>query len=432
MKKGLAVTAAVMAGIIGLAGCSKEGATGKSGAKSNKVVAWSFTDELQTMLKNYYEVDNPGKYDIEFSLTPTDQFQNKLDPVLASGSGCPDVFALEDAFVKKYIDSGLLLDITDVYNEVKDKVYAYPAEIGTCQKDGKVYGMSWQVTPGALFYRRSLAKKYLGTDDPAEVQKYLANMDKFLETAELLKSKSSGKCLILSSIEDMFKPYGASRKDPWVVDGKIVVDPQMEKYMETAKILRDKGYEGRVQQWSEGWYAGMKDTLSDEAGNMKEVFCYLLPTWGLHYVLKTNAPETSGDWAMCKGPMSYRWGGTWVGAYKNTKNPEAAKEIIKYLATDDGFLTKWAKDTGDVVSNKNVVNAIKDTYSDAYLGGQNHYAEFAAMAGSVNGKITQGTDQDVENLFMEETRAYVNGEKSKDQAIADFKQGIAAQLSLGM
>jgi len=48
-----------------------------------------------------------GKYEIEYSLTPTDQFPNKLDPVLASGSGTPDVFALEDAFVRKYIESGL-------------------------------------------------------------------------------------------------------------------------------------------------------------------------------------------------------------------------------------------------------------------------------------------------------------------------------------
>ena len=431
MKKMVAVAAAVACASLALVGCAKKDAGAKAGADANnKLVVWSFTDELDGMIKNYFEKDPrfAGKYEITYSLTPTDQFPNKLDPVLASGAGCPDVFALEDAFVRKYVESGLLLDLTDVYNEMKGDLLAYPVEVGS--NNGKVYALSWQATPGALFYRRSLAKKYLGTDDPAEVQKYLCNWDKFLETAQLLKDKSAGACYILSSTGDLFKPYTAGRKDPWVVNGKLVVDPLMEDYMDMCKTLHDKGFEGRVGQWSEGWFAGMKGAFKDETGSDKEVFSYLLPTWGLHYVLKTNAPETSGDWAMCAGPVGYRWGGTWVGAWAKTKNPNAAKELIKYVATDATFLESWARDTGDLVSNTAVVNKVKDDFSEAFLNGQNHYAEFAAMAASVNGKLSQGTDQAIEGIFGEATAAYVNGEKSKEQAINDFKAQIAAQLSL--
>lgn len=431
MKRTITVLVVLACILLAFTGCSKKEGGAASGADANnKLVVWSFTDELDGMIKNYFLKDErfAGKYEIEYSMTPTDQFPNKLDPVLASGSGCPDVFALEDAFVRKYVESGLLLDITDVYNEVKDKVFPYPVEVGSYE--GKVYGMSWQVTPGAVFYRRSLAKKYLGTDDPVEVQKYLADMDKFLETAELLKTKSNGKCLIISSTGDMFKPYSASRKDPWVVNDKLVIDKNMIEFMDMCKTLHDKGYEGRVGQWSEGWFAGMKGTLADEQGNMKEVFCYFLPTWGLHYTLKPNAPETSGDWAMCAGPVGYRWGGTWIGAYGKTKNPNAAKALIKYIATDDKFLEDWANATGDVVSNKNVVNKIKDSYSDDFLGGQNHYAQFVDMAATVNGKLTQGTDQAIEGYFNEAVSAYVNGEKSKDQAIADFKDQVSTTLGI--
>ena len=430
MKKLVAVAAAVACASLALVGCAKKDGASAGKDASNKLVVWSFTDELDGMITKYFQEDGrfKGKYEVEYSLTPTDQFPNKLDPVLASGSGCPDVFALEDAFVRKYVESGLLLDLTDVYNEIKDKMIAYPAEVGTY--NGKVYGLSWQVTPGAVFYRRSLAKKYLGTDDPAEVQKALANWDKFLETAELLKNKSNGNCYIISSTGDLFKPYASGRKDPWVVNNKLVVDPLMEEYMKMCKVLKDRGLEGRVGQWSEGWFAGMKGVLADEAGNTKEVFSYFLPTWGLHYVLKTNAPETSGDWAMCAGPVGYRWGGTWVGAWAKTKNPNAAKELIKYVATDDTFLENWAKDTGDVVSNAKVIAKVKDNFSEAFLGGQNHYAEFAELAKSVNGKLSQGTDQAIEGIFGEAVGSYVNGEKSMEQAIADFKEQVAAQLSL--
>jgi ABC-type glycerol-3-phosphate transport system substrate-binding protein len=420
MKKLLLAFVAVSLLVLG---CAKGQKAAQNEPKS--LVVWSFTDEVKNMIDKYYSPANPD-VKIEYSLTPTDQFPNKLDPVLASGQGAPDVFALEAAFVRKYIESGLLLDITDVANEVKSKMFGYPIEVGTY--NGKVYGLSWQVTPGAMFYRRSLAKKYLGTDDPAEVQKYFTDLNKFLETAALLKNKSKGTCVVVSSTGDMFMPYKGARKQPWVVDGKLVIDPAMISYMEMAKTLKDKGYEGRVSQWSEGWFAGMKGDLKNEKGQPIEVFSYFLPTWGLHYVLKTNAPATSGDWAMIQGPASYFWGGTWLAAYKGTKSPNLAKEFIKYLATSDEFLTKWAKDTGDMVSNKNVVNAIKDTYSEPYLGGQNHYAEFASMAVNIDGKLIQGSDQAIEALFNEAVTAYVNGEKTKEQALEAFKEQVKSTL----
>lgn len=413
-----AIAAAAMIATVSSCGAKEE---------EKKLVIWSFTDELQSMVDNYYKKDRPD-IEIDYQLTPTDQFPNKLDPVLASGNGAPDVFALEDAFVRKYIEQGdeLLLDLTDTYNEVKDKMIAYPAEVGTY--NGKVYGLSWQAAPGAMFYRRSLAKKYLGTDEPAEVQKYLTDWAKFNETAELLKTKSNGKCVIVSTTGDLFKPFQGARKDPWIVKGKLVIDPAMEDYMDACKLLKDKGYEGRQGQWAEGWFAGMKGELKDEKGNAVEVFSYFLPTWGLHYVLKPNAPATSGDWAMIPGPAAYRWGGTWVAAYKGTKVPGRAKDFIKYVATDDSFLERWAKDTGDLVSNNNVVNKIKDTYSEPFLGGQNHYAEFAEMANNVDGKLTQGTDQAIEAIWGDAVSSYVNGEKSKEKAIADFKEQVKVTL----
>ncbi len=421
MKKFLIVLAAA---VLLMSGCAKKE---EAKAASGKLVIWSFTDELKTMVDKYYVPSHPG-VTVEYSLTPTDQFPNKLDPVLASGQGAPDVFALEAAFVRKYVESGLLLDITDIANEARAKSLAYPIEVGTF--NGKVYGMSWQACPGAMFYRRSLAKKYLGTDDPAEVQKLVANLDKFVETAGVLKDKSKGKCVIVSSTGDLNNVFLGARKNPWVVGGKLNIDPAMIQYMDMSKLLKDKGYEGRAGQWSEGWFAGMKGSLKDEKGNDVEVFSYLLPTWGLHYVLKTNAPDTAGDWAMVPGPAPYRWGGTWVGAYKGTKNPVAAKDFIRYVTSDDGFLEAWAKDTGDVVSNVTVMNKIKDTYSEPFLGGQNHYAAFVEMAKSVDGKLTQGTDQAVEGLFGEAVTAYIMGEKTRDQALEDFKSQVSAQLGL--
>jgi ABC-type glycerol-3-phosphate transport system substrate-binding protein len=200
----------ILAVVTVLGACQKESG-GAAPSGGTKLVVWSFTDELGGMVNDYYKAAHP-EVTVEYSLTPTEQFPNKLDPVLASGQGAPDLFALEDAFVRKYVESGLLLDLTDIYNANRDKLLAYPAQVGS--HNGKVYGMSWQATPGALFYRRSLAKKYLGTDDPAAVQAYFADEAKFLETAALLKSKSNGACVVVSSTGDLFMPFKGARKEP--------------------------------------------------------------------------------------------------------------------------------------------------------------------------------------------------------------------------
>jgi len=428
MKKFLLIAGAVL---ILFSGCPKNQGAGTRGASStatNKLIVWSFTDEIGNMVNAPgwgFKATHPG-IDVEYSQTPSDQFQAKIDPVLASGQGAPDIIALESAFVRKYVESGLLLDVTDIYESKKDVLLAYPAEIGTYQ--GKVYGLSWQAAPGAMFYHRDLAKKYLGTDDPKQVQTYFSSFPKLLETAKLLKDKSNGACVVISSLGDLRNSFLSARTNSWIVNGKVQIDPAMMQYVDIGKTLHDNRYEGRVGQWSEGWYAGMRGELKDESGKPVEVFAYFLPTWGLHYVLKTNAPTTSGNWAMCQGPSSYRWGGTWVGAYKGTKNKDNAREFIRYVATDEGFLEAWAKDTGDLVNNLNVVNKIKDTYSEPFLGGQNHYAEFAEMAKNVNGRLLQGSDEAIEAMFDEAAASYWNGEKTKDAAMADFLNQANAQF----
>jgi len=435
---------------------AKNDAMGESDNKTGLVV-WSSTDELAEMiLGSYsYSVSNDTSIadvkgmsiadiiidgiessvslyyskafpDIKIQLSriierTAEQFPSMLDSVLASGDGAPDVFALDSSFVRKYVESGLLLDITDIYEKNRSKILAYPVEVGS--HNGKVYAMSWQAAPGAFFYRRSIAKKYLGTDDPKAVQTYFTDFNKFLETARLLKQRSNGSCVVVSSLGDLQFPFYSTRKDPWVVNGRLVIDPVMDQYFDISKTLYDNRLEGRVGWWSVDWVDGMRGALRGV-----EVFGYFLTTWGLRFMLENGATNTAGDWAMVPGPVPYSWGGTWIGVYKGTNNKEIAKELVRYLITDDAYLEKHAKASGDLVSNTVVVNKIKNSYKEPFLGRQNHYAEFADMAQNVNGKLIQGTDQAIQDIFDKEVLPYTWGEKSKEQALADFRTQVKAKL----
>ncbi|NMA84074.1 MAG: carbohydrate ABC transporter substrate-binding protein [Epulopiscium sp.] len=405
-------------------GSSTETGSNKGGKKSGKkLVVWTFTDEVQKMIQDYYLVDNPNLgYEIEIVIIPNEQYQSKIDPALQAGKDAPDVFAIEAGYAKKYLNSKLTMPLKDLGIEDSDL-----AAITTYVKDaardseGVLKGISWQSCPGAFFYRRSLAEKYLGVSEPADVQSLLKDFPTFLETAKKIKAASNDSVKMLAGPGEVSQVFFANRKDGWVVDNKLVIDPKIDEYLEITKALESEGLTAQADQWSEGWYAGMSGD---------HIFGYVLPTWGLHYVLKENAENkdkgttTAGDWAMVQGPGAYFWGGTWLVARQGTKMKDEAKDLLSYLTLNEGFLEKWAKDTGDLMSNETVVNKIKDTYTEPFLAGQNHYQEFAEMARNVDASILTGSDLDIQEQLSEQVTAYSKGEKDKETAIKDFKANV--------
>ena len=393
----------------------------------DRLAVWSFSDEIENMIA-MHNVEAALGMRIDYTVIPTDLFSDRLTPALRAGRFvAPDVFALESAFVRRYIESGMLLDLTDLYNEVSGSVLRYTVEIAT--HNGRVYGMSWQATPGAMFFRRSLARRYLGTDDPAEVQAHFANWDRFFETARRIGRASNGRTVTVPSMADLFHPFRGARIQPWVVNGRLHIDPAMIQYMRTARYLRRNGLEGRVDLWSAGWFGGMKGNLADERGRIN-VFAYFLPTWGLHFVLAQNAPGTSGDWAMIPGPAPWFWGGTWLAAYRGTRHPEAARNFIRLLTTNEANLERWAIGTSDLLNHTGVVGRIQDSFSMPFLGGQNHYAAFAEMATHIDGRLIQGTDEAINALFMGAVTRYADGEATMEQALAWFRDQVRIQLGI--
>ena len=399
---------------------------------------WSFTNEIKTMAIAF-EGKHP-KVKVLYTMIPmtNGEYQTKVKAAAGSADS-PDVVALEAAFVKEWVESDLLADQSDLLPLTKDlKTYPAVVQIGTDK--GIPKGFSYQATPGAFFYRRSIAKECLGTDDPVAVQAMVADLAKFTDVAAKIKACGSKNYYTVGTGAELFTPFLANRAQPWVVDGKLVIDPKIVDYVHFAKMMRDNGYESGATQWAEGWFAGMNDTLKDAKGTPKKVFSYFLPTWGLPYVLSPNATSkdgkstTVGDWAMVNGPMSYQWGGTWVGQMKSSPNAALAKEFIKFVALDEENLTNWAtgvytnaylkaidpttpddqaQAAGDFVSSQLVVEKITSSFDNStlakFLGGENSYGAFAAAAPSVNGALLTGSDDAIQRALNDPLAAYLSG-----------------------
>jgi multiple sugar transport system substrate-binding protein len=376
---------------------------------------WSFTDEMTKFIE-WFEEENPD-ITVELTIVPLEEYLLKLEPLLESGSGAPDLFAAEAIHVKQLVESGYWEDLKkQPYKADTSGIFPYIVEVGT-DSGGRLRALSWQATPGGFFYRRSLAKQYLGTDNPDSVGQMLSTTYKFLGTARTLSTKSNGTVKIITGYGDFRHYQLCARSKPFIVNNKLNIDQAVLYYFDIAQVMRDEELTAELPQWSPGWFEDMNNTDP-------RIFGYILPTWGLHFVIKPNAKNTVGDWGLCKGPASHFWGGTWLGIYSGSHNKQAAWKFLRFVTLNQDTLKRWAKETGDFVSNKTVVNSIKNDFSDSQLKGQNHYAFFAKEALNINASLVNKYEYDIVNFLMTAIDGFVNGTMTKQEAISYFKAEV--------
>ncbi|HRX15785.1 MAG TPA: ABC transporter substrate-binding protein [Spirochaetota bacterium] len=403
MKKLWALVVALLLVAVAV-GCGKK-------QQSTKLSIWAFTDELKKVVDDF-KAANEG-IDVSFSIIPSEEFRTKIRPVLRSGSGAPDVFLGEVAWVRDIVSWGMWMDLTknypDMVKQYEDQAPPYVVDLGR-DENGHVVAMSWQACPGGFFYKRSVAKNVFGTDDPKAIGELISTPEKFLDAARTLKSKNV-KMLTGFSDYQWIPFYG--RKAGWVdSNNNLFIDPVAMDFFELAKTLRQEGLTAKVDQWSPGWFGNMAK---------KEVFGYLLPTWGLHYVIKKNAGDTAGDWAVTRGPASYSWGGTWLGIYKNAEAEDLAVKFVNMLAVDADYQEAYTREVGDFMSNLNVDAKMAKEEGDPFLGGQNHYQFFMEEAKNITPGLETKYDQDINGMYIDAIRNYIEDKMTKEEAIADMK-----------
>jgi|SRR5690625_4413124 len=388
----------------------------------------SFTDELQDVIDIFEEEHD---VDVELQIIPTENYTTTLQPALESGKGAPDVFTGEIVYLKQWIEQDYWETLSqDPYNvdEWEDDYIDYVWDLGI-NTSGDLKAVSWQTTPGGIYYRRSIAEEVFGTDEPEEIGEILSTMDGVMEAGEKLKEKNYRLFPDEGSIQEFAM---GQDPQPWInEDNELILSEARLSYFDYAKELRDQKYTALAPAWSPAWYESFTGPINYNVGwdeidedadtsDQTEVFGVALPTWGLHSVLKESAEETAGDWAVTNGPTPYFEGGTWIGIYKESENKDLAFEFIKMLVNDAEFLEEWVSETGDVLSYLPVTEKIKDDFSDEFLGGQNHYTFFLEEAKKIDASIVTPYDQQIGDLFGTEVGNYVEGKATKEEAIEEF------------
>ena len=414
-----------------------------------KLVIWSFTDELQTAgdidhFKELYTA--PGKpfegLEVEFvAVSIQDGYMDKILPALEAGNG-PDVFTGELDHIKQFIEAGYYADIETMMasdSEIdldaeKADYKEYIWQSGIDPATGKLAALSWQVTPGAIFFKTDMAAAVWGSeagfpaegtaDYNAEVTKWM-NANKFNTIDNLLNAQKEVKAFNpnwrLFPDDQSVRHFAAGTNDPakWIdEDGKLNPAKIKEQipYINLVKGMYGETIQesltANAAEWSGPWFDAMDKELVDAEGNTWQVMAYSMPTWGLKYIIEPNmekvdeagnplakpaedadqatkdafaAAAFKGNWGMASGPNSYFWGGTYLGINSDAKNPEVAFAFLKSMLFDKERLAARQAADGDMYSVESVMAPVIANYEGREsLGGMNHLKVFNEEAAKID------------------------------------------------
>lgn len=467
MKKLLKVWVILLAIMVAFVGCtantSNTGTPGETAAvqadpskdyTKEKLVIWSFTDELQTAgdidhFKALYTGEGKpyAGMEVEFvAVSIQDGYMDKIMPALESGNG-PDIFTGELDHIKQFIEAGYYANLeamiasdseVDLAAEKADyKEYIWQSAIDPAT--GQLAALSWQVTPGAIFFKTDMAAAVWGqesgfpqegsADYNAQVTQWM-NANKFNTVENLLLAQKEVKAFNsqwrLFPDDQAVRHFAAGTNDPamWLDENGKINPAKIKEQIPYISLVKDMYGEtikdsltANAAEWSGPWFDAMDKDLVDAEGQVWQVMAYSMPTWGLKYIIEPNmekvdaagntlekpaenadqatkdayaAAAFKGNWGMASGPNSYFWGGTYLGVNSDSKNPEVAYAFVKSMLFDKTRLAERQQADGDMYSVESVMAPVIANYEGRQsLGGMNHLAVFNEEAKKIDlSKVT--------------------------------------------
>ncbi len=391
--------------------------------KGGELVIYSNYDALEMLVKTSFEdyTDNGdhtgslGDIKIVWQSPPANADYNYSDVLryeLGRGSsdedGIIDLYWIESdyGYFEQYAQS-YAIPVSDIgiTEEDTSQMYGFTKQRGTV--DGKLYGIAWEASVGVFAYRRSIAKEVLGTEEPSEVQQYVADWEKFTETAQQMKN--SGYFMHITDDETLRLFYQAAQ-EPVVGDEGVTIPDSLLEWAEQSRLYTESGFVTDASIWSDKWAERMDDGT---------VFGCFMPTWGIGYTVPSNAQTSGGDWAICEGPAPYYWGDEYLCVSKNTGDADMAAEFLRRLLS----ISRPAEGYTVMPNNISAAQALSedDSYSSEFLGGQNPYTVYHNAATLVDAENVSGVGYGISEYFGMSMREYISGDISYDEAVANFR-----------
>ncbi len=407
--------------------------------------------ELVNIVEKYAETHPDFKFKIHGHVGSTvddnNFLSNIINPLKKGDGSAIDIYSIPAVYAEKFI-KGKYAGYASTYKELgidvdsalkKADIPQYAIDAGT-NPDREIIALPYESDVCVFMYRRSIARRVWGTDDPDKVADIIGagtgNLEKFRGAAQTLKGHGyyivPGSFGLWPLFDDETDVSGLGLNE------NSDISPKWEEFMDVSKYLYDNGCMKDTDPYTEQWYKEL-----DGKGD-KQVFGLVTIDKMLQSLYQWDLKKTAGDWAICLPPSNKLSTGVSSGIMVNKASllKDKIGPLIEWITLDcseNGLQYRLANDT--LYRNEDNTEELYKTYGGrrpvisgtvmkntnrgiGFLGGQNMNAVICDARKAINSKKYQfytSLDSAFAGEWVLMTRAYLKGNKTREESIAGYK-----------
>ncbi|HCI82083.1 MAG TPA: sugar ABC transporter substrate-binding protein [Ktedonobacter sp.] len=296
-----------------------------------------------------------------------------------TAKNAPDLGQVEYQFLPTFEATGGLLDMSQ-YGASSIKNDFVPWTWNQVTQGSSVYAIPQDTGPMAMYYRADLFKKYnipvpqtWADYATAAAKLHAANSSYYITD---FPPKEAGQYLGLE---------WQAGAQPFQINGnswKVALNDTTSKMVASYwQGLLDKKLVKTDPDFTQAWYTDLQNGGAAT---------WISAVWGANTIL-SNAPSTSGDWAVAPMPQwtagqnsAGNWGGSTTVVFKNTQHPKEATEFATWLNTNADSVNGMVQGAQLYPA---LTSALGSPASDAvkkFYGGQDIFSTFQKISSNVN------------------------------------------------
>ena len=251
-----------------------------------------------------------------------------MTTALATGSGLPDVMAIDFKFIGKFAGSGGFEDLNKPPYDagtLRHQFVGYTLAQAT-NAAGELAALPADIGPGTLLYRADLVAKAGLTE--ADLTR---SWDSFIASGVTLKAATGAQLLADSAdIVDIVLRSNLPPGEGIYFDrtGKVLVDgPRFVHAFELGRAAHKAGIDAGVTIWTNEWVAGFRSNRI--AGAM-------MGAWLAGHLKNWLAPDTAGKWrsAVLPAGTTASYGGSFYAIPKRAAHKPEAWAFVRFMTAD--------------------------------------------------------------------------------------------------
>tara|TARA_B110000881_G_C18533319_1_gene494325 strand:- start:72 stop:1301 length:1230 start_codon:yes stop_codon:yes gene_type:complete len=357
----------------------------------------------------------------DFKHNPNDWggHHNKLTLNIATGSGAADMTLIDTGMVGGFLGGGGLMDLTDKFAPFKKDMVDFAVKQGQNDK-GQQIAVPVDLGPGVAFYRRDYME-----DAGYDLDTVMESWDSWLAYGRELRDEYG--VYLVSNADSVARSiiYGTVEAGNGIYTGpnnEILIENERFQFaFNMAKTLREEGLDENTGLWNDDWYNGFREgTFAME----------LQGAWLLGSMSTWIAADTEGSWGASNLPAGIygTWGGTFAAIPAQTKDVEAAWDVIEYMISPKAQLAAFDEWTMFPANKTVYANELFEAEND-FLRGQNANALFAEIARNVIPVQPGAYDNTAETLVINTALAEVLSDgRDVKEALKDAAQQLQKRM----